>query len=60
LATAFSRLGYNSKSVNAAGLADHSDEDVLAFAKRDRILVTRDEGFANEGGAFPNTVILVW
>src|SRR5262245_18308763 len=49
LAAALSNLGYNSKSVRAAGLAGHSDEDVLAFAKReDRILVTSDEGFANE------------
>jgi hypothetical protein len=38
LARALSNLGYKSTSVKAAGLEGRSDEDVLAFAKReDRI-----------------------
>jgi predicted nuclease of predicted toxin-antitoxin system len=49
LAPLLADRGYNSKAVLDVGLAGHSDEDVLAFAKReDRILVTNDDGFADE------------
>ena len=49
LAALLSDRGYKSKSVEEVGLSGRSDEDVLAFAKReDRILVTNDQGFANE------------
>ena len=48
LASILSDRGYNSKAVGDISLSGHSDEDVLAYAKREnRILVTNDQDFAN-------------
>jgi hypothetical protein len=59
LARALSNLGYKSTSVKAAGLEGRSDEDVLAFAKREDRIQWQTTEALQMGAAFQNTGIQV-